>query len=191
MGIVLTVVILMKLFGTKHDPIDYEDSFGEVNYSNIEGKVKGEEDLTFDFSINEDNDTDDYVLDEAPNYLDVYMDKHGVIATEEAIETVKKAMRLWLEENNERTMWEDYATSSFFDSYSSSFSPSLDGLVRIIQGLEVHAAEPINDSEMRFSVYATWNLSDGELTINQQSKLYYVTLVPSETKFLVNEVDEL
>lgn len=43
---------------------------------------------------------------------------------------------------------------------------------------------------MRFTVYAKWNLSDGELVLNQQSKLFYVTL-QYDKEWLVDAIDEV
>lgn len=177
-GILLISLIVISFIGTKREPT-YDEFIEEFHYAEYDEQTTND--------IREENELDNT---ERENYEDVYINKYGVIAMEDAIEKSKKAVKLYLEENADETMWKDISTSSFFHSYSTSLSPASDGLVRIIQQLDVHAAEPNKENSMRFTVYAKWNLSDGELVLNQQSKLFYVTL-QYDKEWLVDAIDEL
>lgn len=177
-GILLISLIVISFIGTKREPT-YDEFIEEFHYAEYDEQTMDD--------IREENILDNI---ERENYEDIYINKYGVIAMEDAIEKSKKAVKLYLEENADETMWKDISTSSFFHSYSTSLSPASDGLVRIIQQLDVHAAEPNKENSMRFTVYAKWNLSDGELVLNQQSKLFYVTL-QYDKEWLVDAIDEL
>lgn len=177
-GILLISLIVISFIETKREPI-YDEFIEEFHYAEYDEQTMDD--------IREENILDNI---ERENYEDIYINKYGVIAMEDAIEKSKKAVKLYLEENADETMWKDISTSSFFHSYSTSLSPASDGLVRIIQQLDVHAAEPNREDSMRFTVYAKWNLSDGELVLNQQSKLFYVTL-QYDKEWLVDAIDEV
>lgn len=177
-GILLISLIVISFTGTKREPT-YDEFIEEFHYAEYDEQTMDD--------IREENILDNI---ERENYEDIYINKYGVIAMEDAIEKSKKAVKLYLEENADETMWKDISTSSFFHSYSTSLSPASDGLVRIIQQLDVHAAEPNREDSMRFTVYAKWNLSDGELVLNQQSKLFYVTL-QYDKEWLVDAIDEV
>lgn len=177
-GILLISLIVISFIETKREPT-YDEFIEEFHYAEYDEQTMDD--------IREENILDNI---ERENYEDIYINKYGVIAMEDAIEKSKKAVKLYLEENADETMWKDISTSSFFHSYSTSLSPASDGLVRIIQQLDVHAAEPNREDSMRFTVYAKWNLSDGELVLNQQSKLFYVTL-QYDKEWLVDAIDEV
>lgn len=177
-GILLISLIVISFIETKREPT-YDEFIEEFHYAEYDEQTMND--------IREENILDNI---ERENYEDIYINKYGVIAMEDAIEKSKKAVKLYLEENADETMWKDISTSSFFHSYSTSLSPASDGLVRIIQQLDVHAAEPNREDSMRFTVYAKWNLSDGELVLNQQSKLFYVTL-QYDKEWLVDAIDEV
>lgn len=177
-GILLISLIVISFIETKREPT-YDEFIEEFHYAEYDEQTMDD--------IREENILDNI---ERENYEDIYINKYGVIAMEDAIEKSKKAVKLYLEENADETMWKDISTSSFFHSYSTTLSPASDGLVRIIQQLDVHAAEPNREDSMRFTVYAKWNLSDGELVLNQQSKLFYVTL-QYDKEWLVDAIDEV
>ncbi|QNK89098.1 hypothetical protein H7992_05070 [Sporosarcina sp. resist] len=119
---------------------------------------------------------------EETDFMNDYVQAFGDKAFEEGKETAKQIVRLRLEEVMDKTEWEPYATTSFFDDLMKDIPPYSDGLMRVVKDLSVYPTEAENEMEMKFGVMATWNLSDGEHTIKEKTGLYYITLVQDSNK---------
>ena len=49
--------------------------------------------------------------------------------------------------------------------------------------------QPETEDDMRFSIFAEWKVMNGEAVVNNQSKIYYVSLIKSNGNWLVNKIE--
>ncbi|KRG16845.1 hypothetical protein ACA29_02900 [Lederbergia galactosidilytica] len=104
---------------------------------------------------------------------------------------VKKAMAIWaLDEVNEEE-WKPYATKRFYEQAIKEIKQSHDDKKRDITSLEIFATEPILEDEMRFVIFADWQLLDGVKTVNTQRKMYYTNVVQIDGKWYVDDIEGL
>lgn len=124
-----------------------------------------------------------------PDFGTEYVEKYGNEKVDAAIGAVGKTMALYLLDETEADEWKPYASKGFYEKKIKEAEKSQDGKKREIRSIEVVPTEPTKDNEMRFVVFAFWDLHENGKTINTQNKMFYVNVVQSDGKWLVNEIE--
>ncbi|RST57382.1 hypothetical protein D5F11_023010 [Siminovitchia terrae] len=126
-----------------------------------------------------------------PDFEDEFIKKFGNEPVDQARITVAKAMAIWVLDETNEVEWQPYATEHFYKKAIEDIQISKDDKKRDISNLEIFATEPKNDNEMRFVIFADWQLLDGVKTVSTQRKMYYADVVKVDDKWLVNEIEGL
>lgn len=126
-----------------------------------------------------------------PDFEAEFVKKYGKEQVDQARITVTKTMAIWMLDETNEAEWQPYATEHFYKKAIQDIQISQDDKKRDISNLEIFATEPKNDNEMRFVIFADWQLLDGVKTVSTQRKMYYADLVKLNEKWLVNEIEGL
>lgn len=186
-GVFMLGIIINKYVGSNEKEKD----------TNIESESK---DIQLEISHNpSEDDSDSVILDEDKKigdnesysnenpYFSIYGKENYEIAEEKA----RKVVALWIHQNSDKTEWQHYVSSSFFNEIKADLT-SDKSIVREIKKLNVSPTEPNNSNEIKLEVLTTWTISNKEQVISKQTKPIYVSLTRSskEKTWLVTGIDQ-
>ena len=126
-----------------------------------------------------------------PDFEDEFIKKYGKEQVNQARSTVGKAMAVWVLDETKEVEWQPYATEHFYKKAIKDIKISRDDKKRDISNLEIFATEPKNENEMRFVIFADWQLLDGVKTISTKRKMYYADVIKTDNHWLVNDIEGL
>lgn len=197
-GGMLAIITLSNLVGKGNNLPDFEEQTNNLVYtdsentSEIEDILIDEEDFEENREPEEVEERQEDVENTSVQSNDIeqdYVELYGMEAVDEAKRTSSKVVQLWLHEETDKTMWEGYITSSLFDSLQERMVLSSDEFKPHATKMDVQAIDGEQD-EMIFSVLATWEFSNGEMSSAPKSTLFYVTLTFNKNEWLANELLE-
>ncbi|EPR10601.1 hypothetical protein, partial [Ruminiclostridium papyrosolvens] len=126
-----------------------------------------------------------------PDFEAEFVKKYGNEQVDQARITVTKTMAIWVLDETNEAEWRPYATEQFYKKAIKDIQMSRDDKKRDISNLEIFATEPKNENEMRFVIFADWQLLDGVKTVSTQRKMYYADVIKVDDEWLVNEIEGL
>lgn len=187
-GIILAVVVLNRLFSNDDERTNSEFDFVEDEH--ILDSTEFES--TADNGLKDGIIEEETLIEEEPDFEEEYKKKYGKKSYEEAKELAKIIVKMWVEEESDKTKWKQYSTSSFLNQIQKELLEYSDGINREVTDLEVSEASPNKENEMKFRVMASWNILNNETIVRKQTKIFYVILtVSNNQKWLVKELVEV
>ncbi len=124
-----------------------------------------------------------------PDFQSEINEKFGVDQVRQAKEVAGTALGYWILDKSVQAEWEQVATKDFYEKKVKTQLFNEDVLTRKLESIELSPTQPANKNEIRFSVFAQWKVLNGTNVINNQKKYYYVSLVESNGKWLVSEIE--
>lgn len=130
----------------------------------------------------------------ASNFEMDYVKKYGADSVQEGKNISKKVVTMWLEQEIDKTKWETYTTSSFFNQIDKEVLSISDGIKRKVKQLNVYAV-PLAKGEggkMKFELDAKWEVEKGEKVLGEKTRIYYAILTSTnDGKWVVKELIQL
>lgn len=124
-----------------------------------------------------------------PDFENEFKEKYGIDQVNQAKEAAGMAIGLWILDQNNESEWLNIATEDFYINNVFDNAALEDILTRKITSIEMFPTQPETEDDMRFSIFAEWKVMNGEAIVNNQSKIYYVSLIKSNGKWLVNKIE--
>lgn len=173
---------------------DVKENKTQITHSTSKGKTL-EDDTEIEVLDDEDGSKKEPEKKEVfgptePDFEKEIKGKFGVEQVRQAKEAAGIALSYWILDKNVQAEWEQVATEDFYEKKVKTESFKEDVLTRKLESLEISPTQPANENEMRFSIFAQWKVLNGTNVINNQKKFYYVSLVESNGKWLVSEIED-
>ena|SRR5699024_2871226 len=118
-----------------------------------------------------------------------YQNNFGDQAVTKAKEQAQQGLALYLAQISDWDKWEGVVTSSFLKEIKQAIPAVKEANVeRGIESIELFASNPSQSTNMTFGAFASWRvMSNGRVT-NQQTQLFYLTMVQQNDQWLVNKM---
>lgn len=126
-----------------------------------------------------------------PDFEDEFVKNNGKEQVDQARSTVGKTMAIWMLDETNEAEWQPYATEHFYKKAIKDIKMSRDDKKRDISNLEIFATEPKSGNEMRFVIFADWQLLEGVKTVSTQRKMYYADVIKTDNHWLVSNIEGL
>ncbi len=161
---------------------------GEKEYSYTdpieEEKPNSEDEITKDQQVPVGNTEIDYNAE--------YETKFGEEKVQKAKKIAEKVMQSWLENDTDMEMWKEISTAPFLIVVQNEVLAPKDQLTRKVQAQEVSSTEASGDRDIRFMIYATWDVLSAGKKVRVQSNMYKLTLTLSESgEWVVKELSRV
>ncbi len=161
---------------------------GEKEYSYTdpieEEKPNSEDEITKDQQVPVGNTEIDYNAE--------YETKFGEEKVQIAKKIAEKVMQSWLENDTDMEMWKEISTAPFLIVVQNEVLAPKDQLTRKVQAQEVSSTEASGDRDIRFMIYATWDVLSAGKKVREQSNMYKLTLTLSESgEWVVKELSRV
>lgn len=190
----LLTITLYSYFGSNNSEMEDEiTNTDTIKTSKIDEVIK-------ENPSNEDKEAQEKVqLKESDENIEVnYIDQYGKESVNRAQKVAQKVVTMWLEQEEDKTEWEKYSTSSFFDLVNDQlFNESdvvTDGLSRKVKKVKVYAV-PVaaEEGNMKFELNTMWEYSKGEEVLGKKTRIFYAVLTTSsnESEWVVKELIQL
>ncbi|MGE6600168.1 hypothetical protein ACQKEY_00330 [Lysinibacillus fusiformis] len=126
------------------------------------------------------------------DYNAEYETKFGEEKVQKAKKIAEKVMQSWLENDTDMEMWKEISTAPFLIVVENEVLAPKDQLTRKVQSQEVSSTEPSGDRDIRFMIYATWDVLSAGKKVREQSNMYKLTLTLSESgEWVVKELSRV
>ncbi|GED64013.1 hypothetical protein [Lysinibacillus fusiformis] len=161
---------------------------GEKEYSYTdpieEEKPNSEDEIIKDQQVPVGNTEIDYNAE--------YETKFGEEKVQKAKKIAEKVMQSWLENDTDMEMWKEISTAPFLIVVENEVLAPKDQLTRKVQSQEVSSTEASGDRDIRFMIYATWDVLSAGKKVREQSNMYKLTLTLSESgEWVVKELSRV
>ncbi|GLY12708.1 hypothetical protein K7T73_09700 [Bacillus badius] len=201
-GVVFAFGFVIVLFNMFFGADEAKDESSSVSVEEVADTDKKEgaahnKERSFDDEV-EVNVVDDENEEQAipgetePDFEKEYTKQYGKEAVEAAQGAAGRVTALYLLDEVNPEEWKPYATKEFYDRTIQSIEKSMDDKKRDIHSIEVVPTEPQQENQIRFVVFAKWDLYETSgKTVNSQNKMYYVNVIPKDGKWYVDEIEGL
>ncbi|MFI2128730.1 hypothetical protein ACH434_01615 [Lysinibacillus fusiformis] len=126
------------------------------------------------------------------DYNAEYETKFGEEKVQKAKKIAEKVMQSWLENDTDMEMWKEISTAPFLIVVQNEVLAPKDQLTRKVQSQEVSSTEASGDRDIRFMIYATWDVLSKGKKVREQSNMYKLTLTLSESgEWVVKELSRV
>ncbi|MGC7930943.1 hypothetical protein ACP3VS_20230 [Lysinibacillus sp. VIII_CA] len=126
------------------------------------------------------------------DYNSEYETKFGEEKVQIAKKIAEKVMQSWLENDTDMEMWKEISTAPFLIVVQNEVLAPKDQLTRKVQAQEVSSTEASGDRDIRFMIYATWDVLSAGKKVREQSNMYKLTLTLSESgEWVVKELSRV
>ncbi|WP_144787817.1 hypothetical protein [Lysinibacillus fusiformis] len=126
------------------------------------------------------------------DYNAEYEKKFGEEKVQKAKKIAEKVMQSWLENDTDMEMWKEISTAPFLIVVENEVLAPKDQLTRKVQSQEVSSTEASGDRDIRFMIYATWDVLSAGKKVREQSNMYKLTLTLSESgEWVVKELSRV
>lgn len=126
------------------------------------------------------------------DYNAEYETKFGEEKVQKAKKIAEKVMQSWLENDTDMEMWKEISTPPFLIVVENEVLAPKDQLTRKVQSQEVSSTEASGDRDIRFMIYATWDVLSAGKKVREQSNMYKLTLTLSESgEWVVKELSRV
>lgn len=197
----LLIVVMTLLAITLYSYLGSKKSETEDEITNTDTikTSKIEEVLKENASIEDEKEQEKVQLKESDENIEIsYVDQYGKDSVKRAKMVSQKVVTMWLEQEENKTEWEKYSTSSFFDLVNDQlFNESdvvTDGLSRKVKKVKVYAV-PVaaEEGNMKFELNAMWEYSKGKEVLGKKTRIFYAVLTTSsnEREWVVKELIQL
>lgn len=126
------------------------------------------------------------------DYNAEYETKFGEEKVQTAKKIAEKVMQSWLENDTDMEMWKEISTAPFLIVVQNEVLAPKDQLTRKVQSQEISSIEASGDRDIRFMIYATWDVLSAGKKVREQSNMYKLTLTLSESgEWVVKELSRV
>ncbi len=182
----LAFMIKMFFFDGKDKNDTGFDGEKEYSYTDPieEEKTNSEDETNKDQQVPGGNTEIDYNAE--------YETKFGEEKVQKAKKIAEKVMQSWLENDTDMEMWKEISTAPFLIVVENEVLAPKDQLTRKVQSQEVSSTEASGDRDIRFMIYATWDVLSAGKKVREQSNMYKLTLTLSESgEWVVKELSRV
>lgn len=174
------------LIDMNHDDEDEDNLEDEVNSEEDEEKLSFEE-----RAIRNTTKIDGGEIDRT--FEEEMIKKYGKQSIEQAKETAKEAIELWIHENPDESKWKKVATEEFYKEKTKYFGmemSSFSDVKRKVTKLEQVISESDESDHLNISFNTEMDIVSNNKVITQQRLLYVVDMINNGEKWVVNNIIE-
>lgn len=198
--VILAILFVLSIKACQSNNIDTEDKVSQEVINEIDDSS---EDITVE---EEQSESEDFDLEEIAMKNTTKVDggdidrtaeeraiqQYGTEAINQAKETAKKAVELWIYENSDEAQWKNIATDEFYEKKVKNLGlyeiGNMSTVTRTITKLEPAISESEETNHLNIGFNTEMDILSNNQVVNHQNLLYDVDMVNVGGKWIVNNI---